>query len=78
MATKRKKSNIATGWRTVAVNVLTGGVALVAQVLDVLQVFDWTTVVSPKQASMIVLGITVTNLVLRFDTKTAVGVNHEA
>ncbi|WP_269581984.1 hypothetical protein [Roseibium sp. Sym1] len=56
------------GWKTVLFNGGLGIVALIAELLNYLSVFNWREVLPPEYAPGVILGIGVANIVLRHVT----------
>ncbi len=61
------------GYRTIAFNLLIGVAAMALELTTWLTTFDWTTIMSARQAGLVILVVNVANIVLRFATTTAVG-----
>ncbi len=61
------------GFRTIAFNLIIGVLAVGFEVTTWLTTFDWTTVLSARQAGVAILAVNAANIVLRFVTTSAVG-----
>lgn len=61
------------GWRTVALNALTGAASVTLLVLAYLESVDLSAILSPRDALLAAIAINVANIVLRALTTTPVG-----